>query len=103
MNPDHTRLDKLFSSSGRIKILTVLSQNTELHLTEIARRTDQSYTSTERHLKDLAQADIVEEHDYGRIRIFKLNLDNPKGRMLRQLILQWDSADPATPGNGEQV
>ena len=63
----------------------------ELHLTEIAKQTDQSYSSTQRHLEDLSNAAIVEEHDYGRVRMFKLNLDNPRAKRLRQLILEWDS------------
>ncbi len=91
MKQDQAPLDKIFSSSGRVKILTALSQNEGLHLTEIVRRTEQSYSATERHLKDLAEANIVLEHDYGRVRVFKLNLENPKGRLLRQLILEWDN------------
>ncbi len=83
-------LDKILTSSGRIRILTLLSQVEELHLTEIAKRTEQSYSSTQRHLRDLTQASVVEEHDYGRIRIFRLNLDNPRVRMLRELVLAWD-------------
>jgi len=89
-------LDKILTSSGRIRILTLLSQVEELHLTEIAKRTDQSYSSTERHLRDLTIASVVEEHDYGRIRIFKLKLDNPRVKMLRELVLAWDHGpDPS--------
>ncbi len=93
MNSNQPRLDKILSSSGRVRILTALSNASELHLTEIARRTDQSYTATERHLKDLAQAEIVEEHDYGRVRIFKLNLENSKTRKLKEFILDWDNGE----------
>ncbi len=85
-----TALDKVLSSSGRIRILTVLSQVEELHLTKIAKRTEQSYNAAERHLQELAEASIVQEHDYGRIRIFRLNLENARAKMLRDLILQWD-------------
>ena len=60
-------------------------------MTEIARRTDQSYSSADRHLQDLSDAMIVEEHDYGRVRMFKLNLENPRTKMLRDLILLWDN------------
>jgi DNA-binding transcriptional ArsR family regulator len=81
----------VLSSSGRIKILTVLSNVGELHLSEIARKTDQSYSSTDRHLEELSQASIVEEHDYGRVRMFRLNLENPRAKILRQLILEWDN------------
>ncbi len=84
-------LAHVLSSSGRIKILTLLSQVSELHLTEIARRTGQSYASADRHLRDLSDASIVEEHDYGRVRVFRLNLENPKTKMLRDLILLWDN------------
>lgn len=88
----HTRpsLARVLSSSGRIKILTVLSNVGELHLSEIARKTDQSYSATDRHLEELSEASIVEEHDYGRVRMFKLNLENPRAKILRQLILEWD-------------
>jgi DNA-binding transcriptional ArsR family regulator len=84
-------LARILSSSGRIKILTVLSNAQELHLSEIARKIDQSYSSTDRHLQDLSEASIVEEHDYGRVRMFRLNLENPRARILRQLILEWDN------------
>jgi DNA-binding transcriptional ArsR family regulator len=93
---ENTKLDKIFSSSGRVKILTILAQNEGLHLTEIARRTDQNYTSTERHLKELTEANIVSEHDYGRVRVFKLNIDNPRGKLLKQLITQWDNPPTET-------
>lgn len=83
-------LARVLSSSGRIKILTVLSNVGELHLSEIARKTDQSYSATDRHLEELSEASIVEEHDYGRVRMFKLNLQNPRAKILRQLILEWD-------------
>jgi DNA-binding transcriptional ArsR family regulator len=84
-------LARVLSSSGRIKILTVLSNAQELHLSEIARKTDQSFSSTDRHLQDLTEASIVEEHDYGRVRMFRLNLENPRARILRQLILEWNN------------
>ena len=90
--PEKPSLANVLSSSGRIKILTVLSNVGELHLSEIARKTDQSYSATDRHLQELSEASIVEEHDYGRVRMFRLNLENPRAKILRQLILEWDSS-----------
>jgi len=95
-------LDKVLTSSGRIRIISLLSQVEELHLTEIAKRTDQSYTSTERHLNDLAKASVVEERDYGRVRIFQLRLDSPKVRMLKDLVLAWNrELDPRISHKGQ--
>ena len=90
--PEKPSLANALSSSGRIKILTVLSNVGELHLSEIARKTDQSYSATDRHLQELSEASIVEEHDYGRVRMFRLNLENPRAKILRQLILEWDNS-----------
>jgi len=90
--PQKASLTNVLSSSGRIKILTVLSNVGELHLSEIARKTDQSYSATDRHLQELSEASIVEEHDYGRVRMFRLNLENPRAKILRQLILEWDNS-----------
>lgn len=83
-------LEEVLSSSGRTRILSLLSRVEELHLTEIAKRTEQSYSATERHLRALEEAEVVEERDYGRVRIFRLRLDNPRVRTLKDLILQWD-------------
>jgi DNA-binding transcriptional ArsR family regulator len=83
-------LERVLSSSGRIRILTLLSRIEELHLTEIAKRTEQSYSATERHLDDLSKAGIVEERDYGRVRMFKLNLANDGAKLLQDLILKWN-------------
>jgi DNA-binding transcriptional ArsR family regulator len=89
------QLDKILSSSGRIRILTVLSAVEQLHLTEIAKRTDQSYSATERHLGDLSQAGIVEERDYGRMRVFRMNLTNERVKLLQELILKWNHSQEA--------
>src|SRR3989442_5389150 len=72
-------------------MLTLLSEVEQLHLTEIAKRTDQSYSAAERHLDDLSQAGIVEERDYGRVRGFKLNLANDRAKLLQEMILKWNT------------
>ena len=83
-------LERILSSSGRIRILTLLSEVEQMHLTEIAKRTEQSYSAAERHLDDLSKAGIVEERDYGRVRVFKLNLTNDRAKLLQDLILKWN-------------
>src|SRR2546427_2235487 len=80
-------LDKILSSSGRIRILTLLSKVEQLHLTEIAKRTDQNYSATERHLSDLSQAGIVEERDYRRGRVFNMNPNKRRAQLLHKLRL----------------
>jgi DNA-binding transcriptional ArsR family regulator len=90
-------LDRVLSSSGRIRILTLLSKVEQLHLTEIAKRTEQSYSAAERHLDDLSEVGIVEERDYGRVRVFRLNLTNDRAKLLQELILKWNHNQEAAP------
>ena len=85
-------LERVLSSGGRVRILTLLSEVEELHLTEIAKRTEQSYSATERHLDDLSDVGIVEERDYGRVRVFRLNHANNWARLVQDLILKWNKS-----------
>jgi DNA-binding transcriptional ArsR family regulator len=85
-------LERVLSSSGRIRILTLLSEVEELHITEIAKRTEQSYSATERHLDDLSEAGIVQERDYGRVRVFRLNHANNWARIVQEMILKWNKS-----------
>jgi DNA-binding transcriptional ArsR family regulator len=94
-------LDRVLSSSGRIRILTLLSEVEQLHLTEIAKRTEQSYSAAERHLDDLSKAGIVEERDYGRVRLFKLNLTNDRAKLLQELILKWNHNQELQPAQAQ--
>ena len=90
-------LYKILSSSGSIRVLTLLSEVEQLRLTEIAKRTDQSYSATERNLDDLSKAGIVEERDYGRVRVFKLNLTNDRAKLLQELIVKWNYNQEVSP------
>jgi DNA-binding transcriptional ArsR family regulator len=82
-------LEHILSSTGRIRILQHLSHNGEDNLTDIARRTSQSYTATARHLEQLVEAGVVQEKNYGRVRIFRLRVEIERIRKLRELILEW--------------
>jgi DNA-binding transcriptional ArsR family regulator len=86
-------LERVLSSSGRVRILTLLSEVEELHITEIAKRTEQSYSATERHLDDLSDAGIVQERDYGRVRVFRLNNANNWARLVQEMILKWNKSE----------
>lgn len=83
-------LDRILSSTGRIKILQYLSQNDEASLTEIAHKTGQSPTATSRHLDQLLDGGVVLEKNYGRVRIFRLQTEKKRVEQLRDLIVHWD-------------
>ncbi|HZD12980.1 MAG TPA: winged helix-turn-helix domain-containing protein [Candidatus Binatus sp.] len=87
-------LERILSSTGRIRILQYLSNNGEANLTDIAKKTGQSPTATSRHLDQLVETRIVVEKNYGRVRIFKLQTENKRVEQLRDLIVHWDDLNP---------
>ena len=89
---DAKGLDRILSSAGRIRILQRLSHIGEDNLTDIARRTGQSYTATARHLDQLVAAGVIQEKNYGRVRIFRLRIETERVRKLRELITEWDQS-----------
>jgi len=78
------------SSKGRVKILRILADIGELNISQIARRAGLNYTTTNQHLRVLENHQLVKHKRFGRIRIFRYNEENPKARMIKQLMESWD-------------
>ena len=83
-------IEEVFSSKGRVKILRILSEIGELNISEIARRAGLNYATTNQHLRILEECMLIRHKTFGRIRIFRYNDENPRARMIRQLIELWD-------------
>jgi DNA-binding IclR family transcriptional regulator len=65
-----------------------------MNISEIARRTGLSYTSTRRHLQMLEQSRLVEEKNYGRIRIFSVREGDEKCQAVARLFEAWPPDKP---------
>ena len=83
-------IEDVFSSKGRVKILRILSEIGELNISEIARRAGLNYATTNQHLQILENHKLVRHKTFGRIRIFRYNEENPRARMIRQLMEFWE-------------
>ena len=83
-------IEEIFSSKGRVKILRILSEIGELNISEIARRAGLNYATTNQHLQVLENNKLVCHKTFGRIRIFRYNEENPRAKMIRQLIEFWE-------------
>ena len=82
-------LDEILSSKGRVRILVLLSKTIELNISEIARRTGLNYATADKHLRDLEDAEIIQQKKFGRIRIYKFNDSNPRATAIRRLVDSW--------------
>jgi len=82
-------LEDIISSKGRFKILELLATVRELNISEIARKTNTAYISTNRHLKLLKKAGLVEEKIFGKIRIFRFRDEDKRCQAFRHFIEEW--------------
>lgn len=83
-----TALDlvQLISSSCRRKILETLSKVKQTHMMDLVRMVNSTYSQVNRNVQILEQEDIVSSNYYGRMRIIKLNSDNPKTTALLKVL-----------------
>jgi DNA-binding transcriptional ArsR family regulator len=91
LEPETVSIETVFSSKGRVKILRILVEIGELNISEIARRAKLNYTTTNQHLQVLETSGIVRHKNFGRIRIFRFNNENPRAKGIKELIEEWNS------------
>lgn len=79
-------LEKLLSSKGRVRILKVLLEEEQVNITRLVRETGLHHRLVVRHLEELKEMGLVEERRYGRLRVFEVNLKDPRVSALRELL-----------------
>lgn len=87
-------IERLFSSYGRTKVLTIMLESGELNISEITRRSGLSHSSAAKHLEFLVQSGIITEKKFNRIRIFKMDYSNPLVSVLSRLLTDWNRISP---------
>lgn len=84
------KVEDVFSSRGRVRILRILFEIEELNISEIARRAKLNYATTNEHLQTLERAGIVRHKSFGRIRIYRYEDGNPKVDAIKELMEMWE-------------
>jgi DNA-binding transcriptional ArsR family regulator len=85
-------VERLFSSYGRSKIISILIEYGELNITEIIKKSGLSHTTVSNHLSFLVKAGIVNEKRFNRIRIFRLDYSSPLVSVLQNFFSEWKEA-----------
>ena len=83
-------IEEVFSSKPRMKILKLVARLGALNVSDIARRINLNYSTTNQHLKLLESEGVLQQRIYGRIRIYKFNKCSPKARAVQNLIAAWE-------------
>jgi DNA-binding transcriptional ArsR family regulator len=83
-------IEEVFSSKPRMKILRLIARLGALNVSDIARRINLNYSTTNQHLKLLESEGVLQQRVYGRIRMYKFNEVSPKARAVQNLIEAWE-------------
>ena len=82
-------LESLFTSKSRVKILKLLIFSQEdIHLREIARRTDVTPPYVKKEIEKLRKLNLVTETRRGNQKIFKINKNSPLYEDLKRMFLK---------------
>ena len=87
---DFPKIENIISSKGIMKILVILSQQEELHITAIAKLAKLSHTTVTTHLNKLKDFRLIQEKQFGKIRVFRLRIEVNKINALKNFILYWN-------------
>ncbi|MEB3806332.1 MAG: winged helix-turn-helix transcriptional regulator [Desulfurococcales archaeon] len=90
-------LEELFESKGRFRILRFLLKEGQANISRIIRETKLPYRLVKAHLDRLVELGIVHEHTYGRLRLYEVNLGDPRINATRKLLEElerlWSGVD----------
>jgi DNA-binding transcriptional ArsR family regulator len=83
-------IEEVFSSKPRMKILKLIARLGALNVSDIARRINLNYSTTNKHLKLLEAEGILQQRVYGRVRMYRFNSLSPKAVAVKNLIETWE-------------
>ena len=83
-------VEEVFSSKPRMKILRLVARLGALNVSDIARRINLNYSTTNQHLELLEAEGILQQRVYGRIRMYKFSDGSPKAVAVQNLIEVWE-------------
>ncbi len=74
----------ILANRGRVRILALLVKEGELNITAIRKQTKVDYPQLSQALDVFKATEIVEEKNYGRIKIYRLKIENPLARAIKK-------------------
>lgn len=86
-------IEMVFSSKPRMKILKLIARLGALNVSDIARRLNLNYATTNQHLRLLENEGVLQQRVYGRIRMYKFNEGSPKAKAVQNLIETWEQVN----------
>jgi len=79
-------LEMILASSCRRRILKVLWRNGRANVMELVRKVNSTYSQVNPNLQILQKEGIITDEHFGRMRVIRLNRENPKTGLLLQAL-----------------
>ena len=79
-------LETVVASACRRRILKVLSRAGRVNVMELVRKVNSTYSQVNPNLRILSEEEIIVDEHFGRMRVIRLNRENPKTDALLQAL-----------------
>ena len=87
-------LETVVASACRRRILRVLSRMGRVHVMELVRKVNSTYSQVNPNLRILQEEGIIIDERFGRMRVIRLNKENPKTDALLQALKILETSKP---------
>ncbi len=84
-------IEDLLGSRARVKILKILANSNELNISSIIKKAHLNHKNVIKHLKYLKQVNLVQQKNFGRIKIFRYKKENLKAKSFKHFIKIWEN------------
>ena len=82
--------ENVFGSRARVKILKTLAKNSELSISQVIRNTHLNHSSVIKHLDFLKKINLIQEKNFGRIKILRFKVENLKAKSFKKFVEIWE-------------
>ena len=82
--------ENVFGSRARVKILKTLAKNSELSISQVIKNTNLNHSSVIRHLDFLKKINLIQEKNFGRIKILRFKIENLKAKSFKNFVEIWE-------------
>lgn len=89
----NVNLERIIASSCRRKIIRVLWKHGGTNIMDLVRKVNSTYSQVNLNLQGLEKEDIIIEQRLDRLRMIKLNHENPKTVLLLKALKILNSSD----------
>ena len=79
-------LERVLASSCRTKIIRILYKKGHVHVMQLVHQANSTYNEVNSHLRILQKEGLIFDEHFGRSRVIKLNLENPRTLILLEAL-----------------